>query len=94
MAAPKGHKRYGGRQKGTPNKSTEDLLAICEKHGVNVFESMVILAAGEANRDKKFEKMAELAPYLYAKRKAVELSNDPEGDGFVIKILDFSQEKK
>lgn len=23
MAAPKGHKRYGGRQKGTPNRTTQ-----------------------------------------------------------------------
>jgi len=25
MAAPKGHKRYGGRQKGTPNKLNADV---------------------------------------------------------------------
>lgn len=25
MAAPKGHKRYGGRKKGVPNKITADL---------------------------------------------------------------------
>lgn len=25
MAAPKGHKRYGGRRKGTPNKATTDV---------------------------------------------------------------------
>lgn len=25
MAAPKGHKRYGGRKKGVPNKMTGDL---------------------------------------------------------------------
>lgn len=25
MAAPKGHKRYGGRKKGTPNKATTDV---------------------------------------------------------------------
>jgi hypothetical protein len=25
MAAPKGHQRYGGREKGVPNKSTQEL---------------------------------------------------------------------
>lgn len=94
MAAHKGHKKFGGRQKGTPNKSTQDLFEICKKHNVDVFESMVILAASEKIPDKKFEKMVELAPYLYAKRKAVEVSNDPEGDGFVVRIMEFGQEKK
>lgn len=37
MAAPKGHPRYGGRQKGTPNKNTtavkEMVLAALDKAG-------------------------------------------------------------
>jgi hypothetical protein len=31
MAAPKGHPRYGGRAKGTPNKATADIKAIAQK---------------------------------------------------------------
>lgn len=30
MAAPKGHKRYGGRQKGTPNRVTVEAKAAIE----------------------------------------------------------------
>ena len=37
MAAPKGHQRWGGRAKGTPNKNTRDLknmiLAALDKAG-------------------------------------------------------------
>lgn len=31
MAAPKGHKRYGGRQKGTPNKDNAAIKAMIEQ---------------------------------------------------------------
>jgi hypothetical protein len=90
MAYPKGAPKpeKSGRKKGTPNKETQDLFAICEKHNVNVFESMVILAVQEVDINKKFERLTKIAPYLYAQRKAVELSNDEE-KGFKIVIEDF-----
>lgn len=47
MAAPKGHSRYGGRTKGTPNKDTLELIAITEKHGCNLFEILVLFAKGD-----------------------------------------------
>lgn len=31
MAAPKGHARYGGRQKGVPNKATADIKAVARE---------------------------------------------------------------
>jgi len=43
MAAPKGHRRYGGRKKGTPNKITGELremvlTALSNKGGVKYLE--------------------------------------------------------
>lgn len=43
MAAPKGHARYGGRKKGTPNKNTAEvkemiLQALSNKGGVKYLE--------------------------------------------------------
>lgn len=43
MAAPKGHARYGGRKKGTPNKNTAEvkemiLQALSNKGGIKYLE--------------------------------------------------------
>ena len=83
-----GHKKYGGRAAGTPNKSTQDLFAICEKHNVNVFEGMVMLAAQEQDPKEKFERLCKIAPYLYAQRKAVDVTANEES-GFKIVIEDY-----
>jgi len=94
MARPKGQPKLGGRQKGTPNKDTQALFDICAKHGVNVFEGMVMIAAQDPDPDRKFEKLEKIAQYLYPKRKAIEATLDPEGGGgFVIKIENYSQKE-
>jgi hypothetical protein len=72
MGFQPGHSKVGGRKKGTPNKATQELEAICEKHGLNVFEAMVVLASNEDDPDKKFERLKDIAPYLYAKRSSNE----------------------
>jgi len=92
MAKSKGDPKSGGRVKGTPNKSTQDLFDICEKHNCNVFESMVILAVQEPDESKKFERLREIAQYLYPKRKAIEVSSEDDR-GFVIKIEDYGSKK-
>lgn len=38
MAAPKGHARYGGRAKGTPNRKTKLLQEKCKEFGMDPFE--------------------------------------------------------
>lgn len=91
MPAPKGHPRYGGRTKGTLNKKTEDLMAICEAKGINVFEAMVELAVTEKHPDKKFHKLTEVATYLYSKRKSLEHSGQIEG--IEVTIRDYTSKK-
>lgn len=84
----KGQKTEGsGRKPGTPNKKTQDLFRICEERGLNVFESMVELAL-EAVDEVKFNRLREIAQYLYPKRKAIEHSIDEE-NGFKILIEDY-----
>lgn len=46
MAAPKGHKRYGGRQKGTPNKESLPLEQKAKDLGVDPFDILLKFAAG------------------------------------------------
>lgn len=47
MPAPKGHARYGGREKGTPNKSTTRLRELAEKHKCDPFEVLLMFAKGD-----------------------------------------------
>lgn len=101
MAAPKGHKRWGGRAKGTPNASTLPLEAKAKELGVDPFEILLLFAAGdwkalgyqEEQAPSGFSKegvvykytidpsvrskaAAEVCSYLYAKRKALEVSQE------------------
>ncbi len=90
--AGKGKPKTGGRKAGTPNKDAQDLFAICEKHNVNVFESMVMLAAqshAAGHYEDAFNRFKELAPYLYAKRKDLNVGIDPEKNEIIIRVMDY-----
>jgi hypothetical protein len=91
MPAKKGQPKVAGREKGTPNKSTQDLEAICAKHNVNVFEAMVILAVTTDDDDKKFQRLEAVSKYLYAKRKEVEHSGGIEAIRLIVE--DYSSKK-
>lgn len=39
--------KYGGRKKGTPNKSTMTVAELCEKMGLNVIENLIHFAKGD-----------------------------------------------
>lgn len=66
--------RRGGRQKGTPNRKTQQLLDLCAEKGLDVFGSMIEIAARAKQGPEKFDMLEKLAQYLYPKRKAVEHS--------------------
>lgn len=91
MAAPKGHKRYGGRIKGTPNKSTQDLLKICEEEGIEPFRAMLRQLAELDEPKDRFDALEKVCQYLYPKRKALELGGDAENAGIRIVIEDYGK---
>lgn len=93
MAAPKGHKRYGGREKGKLNQPTQELHDICETKGLNVFEAMCELAKSSLDESTRIAMLKELAQYLYPKRKAIEISNDGQ-EGFSIVIKDYTKKNE
>lgn len=39
--------KYGGRAKGTPNKSSMTVAELCESMGVNVIQNMIYFAEGD-----------------------------------------------
>lgn len=47
MAAPKGHKKWGGRKKGDPNKKTEVLQDKAKELGIDPFEILLHFANGD-----------------------------------------------
>lgn len=76
MGAKKGHPKYGGRVKGTPNKSTVTLQQKCDDAGLDVFEAMIDLAQNDSDVSVRMTMLKELASYLYAKRKPLEAPED------------------
>lgn len=78
------------RTAGSLNRKTQDLLNLCKKKKLNVFESMIELATTTQNEQLRFAMLKELASYLYPKRKAVEISNADE-NGFKVVIKDYSE---
>jgi|SRR6185437_15608215 len=72
LGPPKGHAKWGGRQKGTPNKATKELLEICKKKGVKPFERLLDFCQ-HADPSIAMAAVKEACQYLYAKRKAVEI---------------------
>ena len=60
---------------GTPNRKTEEIRELLDSLGCNPIEGMAKLAGNAENSPELRGRMyAELAQYLYPKRKAVEHS--------------------
>lgn len=98
MPVPKGV-RYGGRQKGTLNKDRQSLHDRAKAMGVDPLDVLFMIAAGNSQAlnevdpitlEQRMRAAAECAQYLYAKRKAMELSG-PDGEP-VEQIIKAAQE--
>lgn len=70
-------RKTGGRIKGTPNKKTGTVVEHLFNLGCDPIEGMAIIAMDEANPPELRGRMyAELAQYLYPKRRATEIKTD------------------
>lgn len=69
--------KTGGRKAGTPNKRTTDLLEVIGNY--NPLEALINIA-GDKNTplDAKIKINLDLLPYIYPKRKAIELNDISE----------------
>ncbi len=47
MAAQTGHKKAGGRKKGTPNRVTAEIKAAFQQHGDEFVEALLTLTRGD-----------------------------------------------
>ena len=71
--------KTGGRTAGTPNKRTGDVMWRLEALGCDPLQGLAKIAA-DPNTDTTLRArvLADLLPYLYPKRKALELTG-PDG---------------
>ena len=68
--------KSGGRAKGTPNKRTTEVADLLYALGCDPVEGMARIAMDEAHAPELRGRMyAELASYLYPKRKALEIKD-------------------
>jgi len=76
----KGHKKLGGRQKGTKNKkSLLSVEQILQESNINPILKLIEIAeSDEASIEQKIKCWQEVARYTYPKHKAVEFSQEEE----------------
>lgn len=84
--------RYGGRKKGTPNKDKAELLDLITstgcKHPLQGLAEIAKQSHDEGNFDLAVTCYKELAPYVAAKRKAVEHSGEVKSTQPLVVVLD------
>jgi hypothetical protein len=71
--------RQPGGKAGTPNRKTREIGELLESLGHNPIEAMVPIATDpNASLELRGRMNAELAQYVYPKRKAVEVAADKD----------------
>lgn len=87
MARLKGLPKTGGRQRGTPNLKTLEIAHKLQVLGCDPIEGLVRIAmATETAPELKVRCYAELAQYIYPKRKASELGPDSDSTQVVFRL--------
>ncbi len=72
MPREKGSIKTGGRQKGTPNKKSQNIVSILEDEGLNVARELACIYHLSNDSYEKIHILFKLLEYCYPKRKAVE----------------------
>jgi len=77
--------KTGGRVAGTPNKRTLEAMEKLKELGCDPIEGMARIAMDESNSIELRAKMySELAPYIFPKRKAMDINSNDSGLTIVI----------
>ena len=85
--------KTGGRAIGSPNKRTLEAMQKLDELGCDPIEGMARIAMDESNSIELRAKMlAELAPYIYPKRKTMDISSN--NDGLTIIVNRGNEEPK
>lgn len=83
MPFEKGREKTGGRRRGTPNKSSAELIKLCNEYKFEPFEILLKIAHGDMTGletiteipiDLRFQATKEICKYIYSRKK-------PEAEG-------------
>lgn len=77
MARPAGLPKTGGRKKGTPNRRSELLSDNLNELGLDISERITELLP-QLSTEKQMNALIQLLPYIFPKRKALELQTPPQ----------------
>lgn len=89
MAKQVGSYKTGGRKKGTPNKRTLHLFENLNSVGLDVISKLSEILP-QLPIEKQADVLLELMPYIYPKRKAIELSTVADDNEIKINMEFFS----
>lgn len=92
MGFKPGHKKIGGRVKGTKNRFTADLEAKCEAQGIDPFTLMLEYLTQPCDPQLRLKAIQEVCRYLYPQRKALEIDQKVDG-GIEVVIKDYTTNK-
>jgi hypothetical protein len=68
-----GHKKVGGRVRGTPNRKTEALRQALQNYGCRIEEQIAgLLLDAEMDQSLKVDLVVKLLPYLYPQLRPVD----------------------
>ena len=76
MARPKGQPKLGGRQKGTPNKVSNEAINIFKKAGFDPLRRAIALYNKTDDDNIKAQLLGKMMKYRYHELKAIEISGD------------------
>ncbi len=75
MPFEKGHTKVGGRKAGTVNKLTSDIQVALAELDCDPIVGMALIAKDKKNKiELRFKAYAQLAEYVYAKRRSIEIA--------------------
>jgi hypothetical protein len=78
MAKPIGSPKTGGRSKGTPNKKSQFLSDVFERHGIDLGDELVRIYKQSVFSEEKLQIIYKVLDYCYPKRKAIENDSDED----------------
>ena len=82
--------KTGGRKAGTPNKRTAEVAERLESLGCDPIEGLARIAMDDANSvEIRLRAYSELAPYVAAKRKAVDL-NVESAESLAVHLVSYA----
>lgn len=90
MAAPKGHPKWGGKQKGNKHAKTIAEEA-CRKLGVNPFEMLCQIALSGDSEQTRLSAIIQLCKHIEPPKKPLEVALDPENSTIRIIVEEYSQ---